>query len=1401
MKFSKSQIILIKPVVIALVLLLRTWSSHAQLLAYEGFNYPVSAISNTTSTGGFGWGASWVIGAAGFNVVNTAPIPTYANLSVTGLFERGNPGFNNFGRLLDTSPGGNFATYLDGTNRIGAHGRTLWISFLISKPSNGNDNASLFGLHSQASVNNAFANLPNFLNFGYGGSAYNVGGVRYWGLRIFGSTDQVSLTNRNVVNNRAEFAVLKIEFGSSVSGVNTLTGVSLFLNPVLDGNEPTSPTIFQLTTVNLAFNRIAIRQSDGGSMIDEIRFGGSYFDVTPLNGGVGLVSISGGNISVDKGTSQLTANILPLSAQTPINVSWSANNATVATISGTGLLQGLRNGQVTVTATAIGPINTVVGTIVINVSNQFVNIGNVTLTGFNTTLGGTSQMSYNYAPLDATLPIFANWSSSNPLVATISGTGLLTGISVGTTTVAATVFNANSTVVGFTQISVTPAPVALNAITVLGNDIFVDNGTSNMTYSYSPNDASQPLSVLWSVLPTDLASISGSGILQAVKDGSVTVTAVVFNSFSTVTGTKIVALTNQIIPISAITVTGGVITNAMGELQINYQYAPIDATNPSIRFVANNSFGTVSGTGLLKAIYNGVSNVSVIVSNSVSTISGNVNVTITGQPSPQGLLVYEDFNYGGGNSINNTNGGFGWSSMWMGSNIVATNNGLLKNLFITNGQAINVTGGFQSASRGLDISGPLNEYLHTDNRVYKPGKVLWVSMLMSNGTLTGTNRMFLHSENIPVNSPTSFIAIGAQDIAPGRWLILCSTAPGVLPLDADGFSFSGAHKQADPIVASEPTLLVLKIEFASTVVGGNTFTGLSLYVNPSLTGTEPATPSAKMHVHWSISAIRAITSRLTGNAVQDEIRMGTTFESVTPAYVPLSGITFSGSNTISTLEGNTQLNYVYSPTNATQPVNKLWSVSNSSIASVDQNGFVQALNNGVVNISVTLSNFVSTITGIFPITITGQDRPLTSVSISGANNVFVDKAIVQLSLNYLPTNASLPVNTQWSVSNPSLATINGSGALKALDNGVVTVTAIASNFISTLSGIHVVTISNQNIGIESMTFSGGNTISTNRGNIFFTTPYNPTDVAAPVVRIFTVSNPSIATINGVGLLTALNNGVVTVTGTISNPYSTVSGSIVVTVSGQFRRITSLTISGEKLLKVGETSSLSFSYLPNNTSYSNLAWSSSASSIVGINTNGQIVGFSRGIATIRLTIANIEGSITGTYFVTVTGTDTLSISTLKKDIVIGDTLTLIVEKSGILISSKAVIWSSSDTLIAKIDSNGSLMALSEGVVTISGTSKTDSSIIGKVVLTIIRTNSIDQEIGAVRVHPNPTHSHLHITDIGNTVKNVILMDLSGSILYEQNRAGTIDISNISRGLKLLKITAQNGEVNYHKVILD
>lgn len=239
-------------------------ASEAAQLAYEGFDYATGTGNLTGNTGGFGWGGVWQTVNNGSADVVTGSLaagagsPTGYDLLSTGQSSN-LPNNRRVGRKLDTSASGPFGTagYRDANGRIGADGKTIYLSF-IQQP-NGTSAYYEFEFHRG--------------DLGDGGRIGGIGNDQ-GGDNVHLRAPNGTHTLIGPGNTGVNFYVVRIDFK------NGNDDVYVYRNPT-SLTEPGVPTLTRLGAADMSFDGLSFGAFNNGRTVshDEVRLGESWADV------------------------------------------------------------------------------------------------------------------------------------------------------------------------------------------------------------------------------------------------------------------------------------------------------------------------------------------------------------------------------------------------------------------------------------------------------------------------------------------------------------------------------------------------------------------------------------------------------------------------------------------------------------------------------------------------------------------------------------------------------------------------------------------------------------------------------------------------------------------------------------------------------------------------------------------------------------------------------------------------------------------------------------------------------------------------------------------------------------------------------------------------------------------
>ena len=290
------------------------------------------------------------------------------------------------------------------------------------------------------------------------------------------------------------------------------------------------------------------------------------------------------------------------------------------------------------------------------------------------------------------------------------------------------------------------------------------------------------------------------------------------------------------------------------------------------------------------------------------------------------------------------------------------------------------------------------------------------------------------------------------------------------------------------------------------------------------------------------------------------------------------------------------------PDNATDKTVQ-WTSSNTSVATVDQDGTVTAVGGGSATIKAAAGNQSATCS-------VSVNVPVTSISLN-VNLLTLEKGSFAILTATVSPDDAMDKTVQWSSENSSVATVDQEGKVTAVGEGKTKITASAGGLSASCTIVCVIIpVSAIVLDKTSLSLEKGSS-ETLKATV------SPKDATDKTVK-WSSDNPSVATVDQNGTVTAVNSGNATITASAGD----FSAACEVTVTIP---VTSVTLDPTDLnLKLGETAILVAAVLPEDATDKNVIWYSSDPAVVSVD-EGSITAVGVGIATITAQSGNQSAS--------------------------------------------------------------------------------------------------------------------------------------------------------------------------------
>ncbi|HEV8364084.1 MAG TPA: Ig-like domain-containing protein, partial [Gemmatimonadaceae bacterium] len=790
-----------------------------------------------------------------------------------------------------------------------------------------------------------------------------------------------------------------------------------------------------------------------------------------------------------------------------------------------------------------------------------------------------------------------NWASENSSIATVSQSGVVTGVSSGVVDVAASSGGKSASA----TITVTARPVSLVRVTPGSATIAV---TGSITLQAEALDASgAPVlgrPIAWASSNETVAVVSATGVVAGIATGSVTISATIDNR----TGTASITVAPQ--PVASVTITPEADTVVVGR-RVTFRAIPVDANNlpligrtvewtssdPTIAAVssAGEVLGLAPGVARIRATVEGKSAEATILVDPVPVarvVAAPNQITLNPGQTSQLIVTLSD-------SAGNVLSGRSISYTTSDANVVTVSTSGLVTAVAEGTAQIQVSSEGKTASVSITVNAvPVASIRITPQAV---------SLRISQTTKLTAQAFDAHGNALP-NRKFTWIS-GAPSVATVTQqgdVTAIGIGTAAVFAATEGFSASATITvNAVPVASVQVTPTTLSLVAGGSAqlsaiprdAAGNPLTGRTVV------WTSSSDPIAVVSSTGRVTAVAAGTAVITATS---ETISGTS--SVTVSNVPVASVTITPANP--TLGVSQTLGMTATMRDAAGNILSgravTWASQNQAVATVDVQGVVTAVASGTATLTATSEGINGT----------------TLITVSAVPVARVDVAPTTVSLNpgqtsqltataYDANNNVLVRPVTWASNNPGVATVSATGLVTAVATGNATISATSGG----VTGTSLVTVALVPVATVTVTPGAPNMFPNDVLQLTATARDAGGNLITGRPTTWVSSNTNVATVTNTGLVTAVSQtpAAATITATVDG----VSGSATITINQTPVASVTLTPASASILQGQQTSFIAVARDAGGNVLSRpITWSTtSATVIINVTQAGVVTGINPG----------------------------------------------------------------------------------------------------------------------------------------------------------------------------------------------
>ncbi len=475
----------------------------------------------------------------------------------------------------------------------------------------------------------------------------------------------------------------------------------------------------------------------------------------------------------------------------------------------------------------------------------------------------------------------------------------------------------------------------------------------------------------------------------------------------------------------------------------------------------------------------------------------------------------------------------------------------------------------------------------------------------------------------------------------------------------------------------------------------------------------------------------------------------------------------------------------------------VWSSSDPTVATVDENGEIKALAAGTTTITVATADGKAETS--FVLTVVEITIDVKGIEIDQVTMKLMEGETKKLAAWVTPTNATNR-NITFSSGDEDVAIVDKNGIVTAVAEGTTGITATSQDgeFAKTCS----VTVTAPVVNVTGVSLDENELELTVGEEKTLTAVVEPENATNKKVS-WSSDNEAAATVDENGKVTAVAAGEAMITVTTED--GSFTDECLVTVQTQTVALTGLEIDPETLeLIVGDTAALSAFMTPENTTETDLLWTSSASKVVRIDSvldnDAEITALSAGTATI--TVSNADKTITAICEVTVEEApeETVAVTGVSLDeseltLIAGEDKTLTASVEPEDATDQKVSWSSDNEAAATVDENGKVTAVAAGETTITVTTE-DGGYTATCEVTVeeapeetVAVTGVSLELETLELKVEESTTLTAIVEPENATDKSVIWSSSDEAVATVSETG--EVTGVAEGTAVITVTTTDG----------